>query len=133
MIKKVNIKNFQSVSDVSFELGQFTIIVGDNDVGKSAILRALSGCLFNDSNKANVRHGHASSSVTMVLDNGKVKWVRGATNTYLLKGNQDVSPLEFTKIGKQVPPEVGDLFNVKEITLAGEAGTNNYQLNDQWS
>lgn len=127
MIKKVNIKSFQSISDVSFELGQFTIIVGDNDVGKSAILRALSGCLFNDSNKANVRHGKVSSSVTMVLDNGKVKWVRGATNTYLLKGNQDRSSLEFTKIGKQVPPEISDLLDVKEITLAGESICLQYQ------
>lgn len=39
---KVSIKNFQSVSDIEFEIHGFTCITGPTNIGKSAIIRAIS-------------------------------------------------------------------------------------------
>ena len=51
MATKVNIKNYQSIKDVSFEVDGFTVIIGKNNIGKSAIIRALEAPLANQAGK----------------------------------------------------------------------------------
>ena len=46
-IQRVRIKNFRSIRDVELQCNFFTILVGQNDAGKSNILRALD-LFFND-------------------------------------------------------------------------------------
>lgn len=41
-IKKIRIRNFRSIVDETFEVGNLTIFVGKNDAGKSNILKALN-------------------------------------------------------------------------------------------
>ena len=41
-IRKVYIKNFRSISEVEFDASDFTILVGNNDCGKSNVFRALN-------------------------------------------------------------------------------------------
>ena len=40
-ISRVHIKNFRSIKDVSFDLGDTTVFIGPNNAGKSAILDAI--------------------------------------------------------------------------------------------
>ena len=40
-IVKMRIKNFRSIKDIQLSLGDFTVLIGRNDVGKSNILYAL--------------------------------------------------------------------------------------------
>lgn len=47
IIKKIRIKNFRSISDVQLDLTDLTVIMGDNDAGKSNILRAIN-LFFNN-------------------------------------------------------------------------------------
>src|SRR5258708_750414 len=41
MFRKITIKNYKSLADTSTELGQFTVLVGDNGAGKSSFLQAI--------------------------------------------------------------------------------------------
>lgn len=47
-IKKVNIQNFRNFKDYSIELKPFSLIIGENDVGKSNFLEALCLPLSNN-------------------------------------------------------------------------------------
>ena len=73
------VKNFQSIVDLTFEYKGFTVIRGDNNIGKSATFRAINALLFNTfdaksyprkgakrGNYPYIEFGH----VTSVLDNG---------------------------------------------------------------
>lgn len=42
MIKSIQIKNFKSVVDLSFELGTFNVLIGENGCGKSNIIEAVA-------------------------------------------------------------------------------------------
>ncbi|MEO7312920.1 MAG: AAA family ATPase [Chitinophagaceae bacterium] len=42
MITSIQIKNFKSVVDLSFELGSFNVLIGENGCGKSNILEAIA-------------------------------------------------------------------------------------------
>lgn len=41
MIKSIQIKNFKSIVDLSFDLGSFNVLIGENGCGKSNILEAI--------------------------------------------------------------------------------------------
>lgn len=42
MIKSIEIQNYKSIEKLSFELGQFNILIGENGSGKSNILEAIA-------------------------------------------------------------------------------------------
>ncbi|MEI7726767.1 MAG: AAA family ATPase [Bacteroidota bacterium] len=42
MIKRITIKNYKSVADLSLDLGRFNILIGENGCGKSNILEAIA-------------------------------------------------------------------------------------------
>ncbi len=42
MIKLIHIKNFKSVVDLSLDLGNFNVLIGENGCGKSNILEAVA-------------------------------------------------------------------------------------------
>lgn len=46
-IKAVRVRNFRSIRDAEFEVGNLNIFVGQNDAGKSNVLRALN-LFFNN-------------------------------------------------------------------------------------
>lgn len=46
-ISKVHIENFRSVKDLTFEPGQYCVLIGENNAGKSNILRAI-GLILGD-------------------------------------------------------------------------------------
>lgn len=42
MIKHIDIRNYKSVSNLNFDLGQFNLLIGENGCGKSNILEAIA-------------------------------------------------------------------------------------------
>lgn len=41
MIEKVHIMNFRSLKDIKFDFGDYTVLIGKNNSGKSNIIHAL--------------------------------------------------------------------------------------------
>lgn len=41
MIERIHIENYKCLRDVTVELGDFTVLIGPNDSGKSSFLEAL--------------------------------------------------------------------------------------------
>ena len=54
---KLKLKNFQSWKDQEFKFLPFTVVVGETNSGKSAIVRALEALLYNVPNDNYLRRG----------------------------------------------------------------------------
>ena len=54
-IDKIRIRNFRSIIDQTIELARFSVFVGNNDQGKSNILKALN-LFFNETSSGTRRH-----------------------------------------------------------------------------
>lgn len=105
MAIKVHIENFQSLEDVQFIIDGLTVITGSNNVGKSAVMRALRGVFQNTRGTAFVRHGADSCSVSLEFSDGQtLKWTKGRKRTdkptYIINGGKPIHP------GQSVPDEV---------------------------
>lgn len=106
MTTKVNIKNYQSIKDVSFEVDGFTVIVGKNNIGKSAVIRALEAPLANQTGKNFIRRGEKKTTVKIERDDINIEWVKGASATYTISNGKEKKV--FSKLNRDVPQPLID-------------------------
>ena len=113
MIAELEIVNFQSIGHARLKLGQWTSLVGESDIGKSAVVRAIHAALTNWRGDHFIRRDERMCSVEITLDDGTViRWQkqRGKSGSYSIRGGGD--PQTFEKTGGDVPDEVAALLRV---------------------
>ncbi len=106
MTTKVSIKNYQSIKDVSFEIDGFTVILGKNNIGKSAIIRAIEAPLANQTGKSFIRNGEKKTTVKIVRDEIDIEWVKGTSATYTVDDRKKKEV--FSKLNRGVPQPLLD-------------------------
>lgn len=117
MLEKLLIQNFQAHERIKIEFDpKVTTIVGDNDVGKSSIIRALKWVCLNKSPKGQyIRHGKRGTSVKLYVDGHKVGRSKSSSlNAYSL------DDAEFKSFGTKVPDPILNLLNVDEVSFQGQ-------------
>lgn len=76
-IKQIRLANFMSHKDTLLELSNNTIITGDNNIGKSAVVSAIRAVAYGESNDTYIRHNEESALIEIVFNDGyKIKWQR---------------------------------------------------------
>lgn len=137
MIERIHLEDFQAHRDREIVFGPgITVIVGDTDVGKSSIMRAIAWVASNKPSGEDFISWWAKQSVVTLEVNGSViVRCRGkGENSYNL--NSD----ELKAFGNDVPEEIRDLLRLAPINFQfqhdapfwfGEsAGEVSRQLND---
>ena len=78
-LKSLNIKicDFQSIDSLDIEVYGFTCITGKSNIGKSAIVRAITSSLLNTPTVGMVRKGKVFSSVQVQSLDWGYKWEKG--------------------------------------------------------
>lgn len=115
MLQRLLIRNFQRHERRAIDFACVTTIVGDNDEGKSSILRAIRWlCLNRPSGSEFINWDADSVRVTLQVDDHKVKRARGKANTYQLDAKT------FKAFGNDVPEPIAKLLNVSELNFQGQ-------------
>ena len=116
-ITSLRVQNYQSIGDADLRIGGVTVIVGRGNLGKSALLRALTACLFNETGSDFIRRGHTSCEVELGFSGDEsVKWIREDKGARYEVDVQGVA-INFTKLAGNVPAQLQDLFGVREIEI----------------
>jgi DNA repair exonuclease SbcCD ATPase subunit len=105
-IKKITIKNFLSLADVSIEPGKITQIVGDNGDGKTSILKALGFVVQGSSDPSLVKLGEDSAEVLVELSDETL--IRRRINS---QGRQSVNVSRDGMEAKSPQALLGALFD----------------------
>ncbi len=83
---KIKIRDYQSIDSLDMELSGFTCITGPTNIGKSAIVRAISSAILNKSVVGAVRKGKKFCTV----DIDGLKWEKGErVGRYWVPGEND--------------------------------------------
>lgn len=92
---------------------RITVLMGENDVGKSAIVRALSWVMFNRPRGTDhIRHGTERCSVTLRTKSHKITRTRSKSeNSYTLDGKK------FKAFGNEVPKEIQRVLKVSDLNV----------------
>lgn len=129
-MRSIELMDFQSHQHTVLPLSPgVTLLQGDNDIGKSAVAKALRSVFYAESNDTFIRHGAAKSRV--VLDFGPenlLSWERHRKGkvkvSYALNDRLDGSLKHHTEGARDVPAWVADFG----IAMADEL---DIQLGDQ--
>lgn len=114
-LTRIEIENFQSIKDLSLDLdgNGFYWIKGKNNIGKSALIKAISFLFTNVSNnqyKEYIRDNEQYFKITGHFDDDIVTLSRGSMDYYAWKINGQFNRIDKTK-GK-VPEELIQYFNL---------------------
>lgn len=119
MLKSIKIKNFESHKNSKINLSPgINIIIGDNDSGKSALLRSLEQIALNpigDDYRSNFANGKEETEIEIITDKDEIiKRIRSKNkNQYQIGNNQ---PLEAFGRGK-VPDEISTILSIENINI----------------
>jgi DNA repair ATPase RecN len=111
----LRVKNFQSLEDCEVEVQGLTVVTGQNNSGKTALMRSAFGVFTNSKGTKFVRHGKEHCSVTLEFGDGHtVTWEKGeGVNRYIIDGRT------LNKVGSgKVPEEVSSL-GVQPLQISG--------------
>ena len=121
IIERIEIRNFQSIGYADMQLAEWVSIVGESDLGKSAILRAVRAAMVNRRGDDPIRHGAKAAEVTLYLTAGPVvTWrkERGKSGVYVV-ARPGEPPRTYEKTAGEVPEGLHPLRpNEKLLGLA---------------
>lgn len=113
---KIRVQNFQSIKDQTLEIDGFCAITGQNNVGKSAFIRAVYGLLTNTGGTWFVRNGEKMASVELTFDDGTVVlWEKGkgGINQYTINGKF------FENVGHKPPHVLAEKLGIFPLEISG--------------
>lgn len=117
MIKRIELKNFMSHEHTVIEpAAGLTVLIGPNNVGKSAIIAALQILCYNENSTYVMRHGTKQCSVTVETDDGHIiKWQRKTSPSYVIDGQK------FDRLGRNaVPDELHQVLKLPKVDGSGQ-------------
>lgn len=117
MLHKLELENFQGYKKASVEFSSgINVITGDNDEGKSSVIRALNYLGRNRptrNNFINDSEPNQTLKITGTFDNGTVSRIKGKSkNEYIIKGEEPLKALK-----TEVPDEVQEITQLKDVNF----------------
>jgi hypothetical protein len=115
MITRIELTNFMSHRHTVIEPARgLTVLIGPNNVGKSAIVAALQILCNNGNSTYVMRHGERECSVVVETDDGRViQWRRKNSPSYTVDGQR------FDRLGRNgVPEEVCKALRLGKVEAA---------------
>jgi hypothetical protein len=110
----IRVRDFQSIEDATIEVAGLTVVTGQNNGGKTALIRSVFGAFTNARGTKFVRHGKDSTQVGLSFSDGRsLLWEKGEkVNRYELDGKK------LNRVGQGVPPEI-ETLGVTAVEAAG--------------
>ena len=114
MLERIQIQDFQRHEKLRIKLDpKITTIVGPSDSGKSSILRAIRWVFLNrPRGNGFIREGQSSTSVSLWVDDRKVKRIRSKT-----KNQYKLDDATMNAVATTVPEPIADFLNVDDVNF----------------
>lgn len=111
---EVKIKDYQVIKDIELDFDKgLTAIVGTSNNGKSSILRAIEGAIYNKGGASFINYDANYTEVQV----GDIIWHKDRDSG---KSFYNINGLILNKIGQQQIEEVADHLNMKEVLIGNE-------------
>jgi AAA15 family ATPase/GTPase len=118
MIKRIEITNFMSHAHTVIDFADgLTVLIGENNTGKSAIVNALHVLCTNAQGDYMVRHGEKECIIKVETSEGHIiKWRRkGKTVSYNINGK------DIHRLGGSIPDELHDILRLSKVETENDS------------
>lgn len=115
-INEIAVVGYQSLYKVKVELGAFTVIYGESDVGKSAFYRAVRALLTAESGDSFISKGESKVGVVVRLNSGeKVIWIKRKGKSCEYKMGEEV-----WRRNRTLPLRVSKVLQFTSLVVDGD-------------
>jgi len=128
---RLHVKNYQAARDIKLDVSGLTLLKGPSNSGKSSFLKAIDAAVNNRFRKGCITFGEKSCSVKIGYPEGIIQVVKELAGSPVMKVKVGDTVQTFSKVGRDVPPEVAALHNFRQIESGVEKLSLNYM--DQFS
>lgn len=112
---RVEIWNYKTIEHIAFEFEGYTLVLGKNFIGKSAIIAAIVSALTNRAGDGFIRYGEKFCQVLIQRDGHSVLWHKEKGDSYYI-----IDEVTYKKIGKaDVPQPIQDM-GFGSLDVSGE-------------
>lgn len=128
MFKKLILTNIQKHPSLTIDLtGGLNLLVGDNEAGKSCIMRGIRW-LYGESISTIMREGAKSCSVRAELIDGTIieRSKSKTINRYTLQ-KPGQAEVVYNTVGKKIPEAIANILQKAEFDVGGEKFLVNFQ------
>ncbi len=116
LFTSIRLVNFQSHTDTIVPLCPgMTCLVGGNDIGKSAVIRALTAIMEGDFKDTDIRHSQKEASIELRLADGRVATVRRAMRKKLRWELTHPSGERLASEGSEVPDFISSTLGMRPV------------------
>ena len=118
------VEGFQSLEHVEFPFdgAGFIVIVGDSDVGKSALVRSIKSVANNRVGGDFIHKDSKSATVGIQFGDGhSIVWSKGKAGAEYRLQTEDNSVQKWEKTGRSVPDEIASIVRMGSVDISGEA------------
>lgn len=122
-ITNVKIENFQAHEDLTVDFSYYTGITGPSNKGKTAIVRAINWCLYNNPSGSDfITKGENKCKVTVTFSDGLVitRTKGSSVNSYDIFPVDGLEPIHLEGFGVGPVDEVLKAHGMHEIDFFGE-------------
>jgi len=117
MIQRIELENIQCHKHLTVDCDRITVLLGPSNVGKSAVVRALSW-FFSLINVDLTTRGRKASAVTVVLPKAKITKARRDSIWYTLE--TDGKQKRFSRVGRMFPDELLQYAKVGSLNIQSQ-------------
>ena len=96
----LKVRYFQSIERVDLEIDGFTVITGRTNLGKSALVRAMSGAFFGIPGDAYIQRGAKQAQVQLKGEDFELTWTKVGKETPQNKTRLKINGTTHTKLGR---------------------------------
>ncbi len=115
MLSSLDIRNFQSLKDVHIDLGLLTVIVGESNSGKSALVRSIQALASNLRGTSSITMGFKSASISASSDDFTVTLEKSESSSSYKIAQVKQEDREFTKLAGDTPDEITALLGLDPV------------------
>ena len=102
---EIKIEGFQSIEkEIEIKVEGFTVITGESNVGKSAIVRSILGFLDSETGTSFINKHSSQTKVTITNRGHKASWIKDKKTTTYYIDNQEIK-----KAGRSAPKDLEKL------------------------
>ena len=128
-VEKVTVKGYQSLYDVEVGLGNFTVIYGASDVGKSAFYRAFRSVVTCEAGDSFISKGNSKAHIQVSMASGEVVHFvkrRGKSGEYALVSTNHPDG-QIWKRNRSIPTDIEKLLRFGAVIVEGEKAYPNFR------
>lgn len=117
---QVQVKNYTTIKDASFDIQGLTVLRAVSNGGKSSVVNAIDAAVTSEFPPSALRWGESVAEVTLQFNDGAVRLTRNGGSTSYAFAPLNGQVESYSKLNRKLPDNVVSFLNLCNLTIGDQ-------------